>query len=138
MNPKYRVESIPDHPRCFLITYQSGINGDDVLASMQEMVALAEGLPRPIYQIGDWRAVEGSFAMVVNITRKFPAMRQLNESAGVVGPLIINQITNPWLRLSRDFASKLPLGDLAVFESLEDALAYIAMKEKREAVSSTP
>jgi len=123
----YTIAPVKDHANIFLITYTKEVTPEAMVQSVKEMIEHAKDAPHPVYQLGDWRQVQGNFALVIGMMRAVPQVRKINEEAGIIGPIIINQITNPWLRMSRDLAKKMPFGnfDMLVFESLEDALVHI-------------
>lgn len=126
----YAIDTHETHDNIIVVTYTGLVTPDEVNASVDRVLELAAEMPRPLYQIGDFRQADGNFANVLQIAMKtFARIQKLYNEHDITGPIVVNQITNPWLRLSRDLAQRFNLGSLMTFESIEAAVEYILAKE---------
>ena len=124
----YSIEKLSDK-NVILVTFTGLITRVDVIASMKEVVVMADSLPRPIYQIGDFRQAEGTFSSVFEIVRTFPMMWRLYANNNITGPIAVNDLNNPWLKMSHTLALKIRLKEMLMFPTIEDALHYIQNQE---------
>lgn len=136
----FTVKPYEHRDNVILVTYMGVTTPEEVRESVEEVCRLAEDMPRPVYQLGDFRTSEGNFGNVLKIaTRTFSFIKKRYTERDITGPLVVNDITNPWLRLSRDLAERFGIGALMVFETIEGALTYIdtLQTEKTEQTEQT-
>lgn len=124
----YTIETLQDK-NIILVTFTDLMTDTEVLSSVSEVVDIAKSMPRPVYQIGDFRQAEGTFASVFKIVRTFPTMWRVYTAQNITGPIAVNDLNNPWLKMSSDLGQKLKLSKMLAFATVEDALAHIAEQE---------
>lgn len=128
----YSVKLLESHDHIILVTFTGMMTGQDVSHAVRDVVKLAESMPRPVYQIGDFRAADGTFMSVLNISATFPNMWRAYAVKNITGPIAVNDLSNPFLRLSSQLARAMNLSDLITFGSIEAAIDYIQKRDSEQ------
>ncbi len=121
----YQVSTINDYDNVILVTYTGEMTAQDVSESVAELVEVVKSMPRPVYQIGDFRLATGTFGTVLRITHTFPSMLRIYKEEKIIGPIVVNQFDNRWLLLSLILLDKMNITRFTIFETIEAALDYI-------------
>lgn len=130
----YSIQVLADED-VILVTFTGFMTRADVMSSVNEVVKLADSMPCPVYQIGDFRQAEGTFASVFEIIRTFPMVWRMYSYNQITGPIAVNNLNNPWLKLSYNLALKINLKEMLTFATLDEAYDYV--KAQKESYSNS-
>lgn len=125
-----QVEKLPDLP-VIVLTYEGHMDVETVMSAFAQSAVISNTIEGSVYRISDVRKGEGSFADVVGI------IKAIRESA--VGSSADPKIKGIFVgshqlaRMYADFLKQEQFGSTAIpfFQTLEDALEYIAIEQKK-------
>jgi len=126
----YIIEAKPDVP-CIYGDFSGLVTSKELNTSANDVIQLRQeqfSHLKQIYYISDFQGTDSNFGHALKSINKMPAIfRQLETNS--IETIVIAPITNPWLRLSRDFLRRVNIG-IVSFATFEEAVEYVQLQIK--------
>jgi len=124
----YEVKAMPDVP-CLYARYYEMVTADDLTNAATKILDIRKNQfpdAKQIYLLADFNDSDSNFGQMLKNINVMPKLIRTLEKDNIKS-LVIVEVNNPWLRLSRDFLKRVGIG-VVVFETIDAGIEYIHLQ----------